>query len=224
MTLTVRVAECHTPTTPIFTSLHRVQPYHFPDAVPLCHCLRFQVSSCKRPCTSLPAKQRCNQLPVQKQYKHRSNRSDLQLQLRYNSVKYIVAGTVCMPTSGVLSSMVAPATSGYATKIEALAVGWKLILISIPIAILFSIVVLVLIRLTASCFIHILIFLLIGLLVAFGIYVWFQPIGANAVTTSLFNSNFARIVTSIICFVLALAIFIFMCCYHSVIRLAAKIV
>ena len=134
-----------------------------------------------------------------------------------------VAGVLCMPTSATLQKTIAPATSGFATKFEALAIGWKLILISIPIAILLSLVVMCFIRLFASCFLYILIFALVGVLVVFGIYVWTQPVGGYIGSTSLFNNNFARAAVSILSFLLAFAIVLFVCCYRSRISLAAKI-
>ena len=45
-----------------------------------------------------------------------------------------------MPTSATLQKTISPATSGVATKFEALAIGWKLILVAIPIAIILTIV------------------------------------------------------------------------------------
>jgi len=128
-----------------------------------------------------------------------------------------------MPTSGTIAATIAPATSGYATKFEALAFGWHLILIAIPIAIVLSILVMILVRLTAACFIYLLIFLLIGTLLTLGIYVWTQPVGATTGVTSMFNSNFTRAVFSIVCFILAGAVLLFVCCYRSRISLAAKI-
>lgn len=79
------------------------------------------------------------------------------------------------------------------------------------------------IRLTASCFIYLLIFLLIGTLLTLGIYVWTQPINASAGVTSMFSNNFTRSLFSIVCFILAGAILLFVCCYRSRISLAAKI-
>lgn len=129
-----------------------------------------------------------------------------------------------MPTSGVLQKMISPATSGYGNKIAALALGWKLILIAIPIAIVLSILVMIFVRLTAACFVYVLIFLLVGVLVVFGIYVWTQPVGVTLGATSLFASGFTRTIASIVCFLLAIAIVIFVCCYRSRITLAAKII
>ena len=128
-----------------------------------------------------------------------------------------------MPTSSVLQKTISPATTGFATKFAALAIGWKLILISIPIAIVLSLVIMVLIRLLASCFIYILIFALVTVLVVFGIYVWTQPVGGYIGSTALFQNNVARAVVSIISFLLAFAIVLFVCCYRSRISLAAKI-
>lgn len=128
-----------------------------------------------------------------------------------------------MPTSGVLQQTIAPATSGFATKFAALAIGWKLILIAVPMAIILSLVVMILIRIFASCFIYILIFALVGALVAFGIYVWTQPVGGYLGSTALFQNNFARAAVSILSFLLAFAIVLFVCCYRSRISLAAKI-
>jgi hypothetical protein len=129
-----------------------------------------------------------------------------------------------MPTSATLQTMISPATSGYATKLEGLAFGWKLILISIPIAIVLAIFVMILIRCLASVFIYALIFLLVGILITFGVYVWTQPVGGAVGTTSLFQNSAARAIVSIISFLLAFAVVLFVCCYRSRIRLASKIV
>lgn len=81
----------------------------------------------------------------------------------------------------------------------------------------------ILIRCFAACFLYVLIFILIGVLVAFGIYVWTQPVGGYIGSTALFQNNFARAAVSILAFLLAFAILLFVCCYRSRISLAAKI-
>ena len=128
-----------------------------------------------------------------------------------------------MPTSATLQKTISPATSGYAAKFEGLAIGWKLVLIAIPIAIVLSILIMVVIRCCAACFIYILIILFVGVLVAFGIYVWTQPVGGYIGSTALFQSAVVRAIVSILCFILAFAIILFVCCYRSKISLAAKI-
>ena len=128
-----------------------------------------------------------------------------------------------MPTSSALQNTIAPATSGFATRFAALAIGWKLILVAIPVAIVLSLIIMVLIRCFATCFIYILIFILVGVLIAFGIYVWTQPVGGFIGSTSLFKSNILRAIVSILSFLLAFAIVLFVCCYRSRISLAAKI-
>jgi hypothetical protein len=49
--------------------------------------------------------------------------------------------------------------------------NYSLILISLPIAILLALVVMILIRCLASCFIYILLFVAIGALIAFGTFI-----------------------------------------------------
>lgn len=82
----------------------------------------------------------------------------------------------------------------------------------------------VIVRCTASCFVYILIFICIGTLVVFGIYLWTQPIGSEVGSSALFQNNTARTIVSVICFGLAAAILIFFCCFKSRINLASKVI
>ena len=80
-----------------------------------------------------------------------------------------------------------------------------------------------LIRCFASCFLYLLIFALVAVLIVFGIYVWTQPVGGYLGSTALFQNNVIRAIVSILAFLLAFGIVLFVCCYRSRISLAAKI-
>lgn len=80
------------------------------------------------------------------------------------------------------------------------------------------------VRCTAGCFVYILIFICVGALVIFGIYIWTQPVGGEIGTSALFQNNTARTIVSIACFFLAAAILVFFCCFKSRIDLASKII
>ena len=129
-----------------------------------------------------------------------------------------------MPTSASLRETIAPAASGNGKKIAGLEEGWVLVAIAIPIAIVLSLLIMVLVRLIASCFVYVLIFLCIITLVAFGIYVWTQPVGGTIGESALFQNSAVRTVVSILCFVLAALILVFFCCFKSRIALASKII
>ncbi len=102
--------------------------------------------------------------------------------------------------------------------------GWKLILLAIPISIALALIIMIIVRFTAGCFVYILIFLCIGTLVVFGIYIYTQPVGGTIGSTALFQNQTARTIVSILCFALAAAILVFFCCFKSRINLASKIV
>ena len=70
-----------------------------------------------------------------------------------------------------------------------------------------------------------LIFILIGVIVAFGIYAFTQPVGGGGYgTTFLFGNATIRAIVIVLTFLLAFAIIIFVCCYRQRISLASKIV
>lgn len=102
--------------------------------------------------------------------------------------------------------------------------GWKLILLAIPISIVLALIIMIIVRFTAGCFVYILIFLCIGTLVVFGIYIYTQPVGGTIGSTALFQNQTGRTVVSILCFAFAAAILVFFCCFKSRINLASKIV
>lgn len=102
--------------------------------------------------------------------------------------------------------------------------GWALILLSIPIAIAIALILMVIIRFTAGCFIYILIALVVLSLVGLGIYMWTQPVGSSVGTSSLFQSSTVKVIAACLCFLFAIAIVIFFCCFKSRIALASAIV
>jgi hypothetical protein len=79
------------------------------------------------------------------------------------------------------------------------------------------------VRLTASCFIYLLIVVTVGVLIAFGVYL----ILGNKVSPDsqpIFASDTTRILIAVGAFVLALLIIIMVCCFRKRLSLASSIV
>ena len=87
-----------------------------------------------------------------------------------------------------------------------------------------ALLTMVLVRLIASCFVYVLIFLCVLTLVVFGAYVWTQPVGGQIGESALFQNNATRTIVSVGCFILAAIILVFFCCFRSRIALASKII
>ena len=103
--------------------------------------------------------------------------------------------------------------------------NYILILISFPIAIVLALVIMIIIRFLASCFIQLLIFVTIAALIGIGVYIFTQePTGASIGTVSLTEDKTFRIIVAVLCFVLAAIIFVVMCCFKKRLELASRIV
>lgn len=99
---------------------------------------------------------------------------------------YLAANTACLPTSKTLSNAISEALGSETKQITTLMDNYVLILISFPIAIILALVIMIIIRFLASCFIQILIFVTIAALIGIGAYMLTQDSsGASAGTVSL---------------------------------------
>lgn len=111
--------------------------------------------------------------------------------------------------------------------ISSLSKSYTLILIAIPIAIILSIIFMLVIRFTAGCFVYILIFFAIGALVAIGLYLVLAPVsstGASNGYVTLLSNRPVCIIIAVLCFILAAAILVMVCCFKKRISLAASII
>ena len=126
-----------------------------------------------------------------------------------------------MPTSSTVRAKLAAALGTSATAMTSLIQNWPLLLFSIPIAIILALLFMVLIRCCAGCFIYILIFIAIGALVGFGVYLLITP--ANPVSgTSAGHAG--AIIVAVLCFLFAFLIVLLLCCFRKRISLATSIV
>jgi len=102
--------------------------------------------------------------------------------------------------------------------------NYVLILIAFPIAIILALLFMLLIRLTAGCFIYLLILISIAALVGFGAYLLLTPATGLDSTSAVFQNQTAKIIIAVCCFLLALVIIVMMCCFRKRISLASSIV
>ena len=132
-------------------------------------------------------------------------------------------GTACLPTSGTLKSEVASALGGSAESFSSIMENYVLIILSLPIAIVLALIIMLFVRLTASCFIYLLIIATVGVLIAFGVYL---ILGTKVAPDSqpIFASDTTRILVAVGVFVLALLIIIMVCCFRKRLSLASSIV
>ncbi len=103
--------------------------------------------------------------------------------------------------------------------------NYSLILISLPIAILLALVFMILIRCLAGCFIYVLLFVAVAALIAFGTFILIgNPFQTGYGAISLVEDPKWKIIVAIVCYLLALIIFIVFCCFRSKLALSSKIV
>ena len=126
-----------------------------------------------------------------------------------------------MPTSSVVRARLASALGTSSTAMTSLMQGWPLLLFSIPIAIILALIFMLFIRLCAGCFIYILIFMAIGALVGFGVYLIITP--ANPVSGTA-AGKVGSIIVAVVCFLFAFLILLLLCCFRKRISLATSIV
>jgi hypothetical protein len=110
---------------------------------------------------------------------------------------------------------------GSTQQITALMENVSLIALALPIAIILALVFMVFIRLTAGCFIYLLIILSVGALIAFGAYLLLQPAGG---IDSVALDPTTKIIVAVACFLVALLIIVMMFCFRKRIALASSIV
>ena len=131
--------------------------------------------------------------------------------------------TACLPTSDHLKSEVASALGGSAESFSSIMENYVLIILSLPIAIVLALIIMLFVRLTASCFIYLLIVATVGVLLAFGVYL----ILGNKVSPDsqpIFASDTTRILVAVGVFLLAILIIIMVCCFRKRLSLASSIV
>jgi choline transporter-like protein 2/4/5 len=136
----------------------------------------------------------------------------------------LTANTACLPTSDTLKTQIATAVGGSTEQITSLMQNYTLILLALPIAIILSLVFMLFIRLTAGCFIYLLIILSVATLVAFGVYILTQNTNPDDGSISVFDSPTGKVVVAVICFILAILIIVMMFCFRKRINLASSIV
>lgn len=85
-----------------------------------------------------------------------------------------MASSICLPSSQTLQGNIASALGSSTQQITTLMQNYTLILLAFPIAILLSLIVLVLVRCLAGCFVYILVLLTVGALAGLGIYLLTQ--------------------------------------------------
>lgn len=114
---------------------------------------------------------------------------------------------------------------GSTEQISSLMDNYVIIILAFPIAILLSLIIMVFIRLTASCFIYLLIVATIGVLLAFGVYLILMPSLAQGQTSEpLISNDTTRILIAIGVFILAILIIVMVCCVRKRLALASSIV
>jgi hypothetical protein len=124
----------------------------------------------------------------------------------------------------MLKGELATALGGSTEMITSVMENYVLIILAFPIAILLSLIVILFIRLTASCFIYLLIFATIVALILFGVYLFMMPSLAEPGEEPLINDNTTRILVGIAVLLLAVLITIMVCCVRKRLSLASSII
>lgn len=135
----------------------------------------------------------------------------------------LVRNTVCVPTSENLQKKIASAIGAetWQGKIAALGKVWPILLAAIPIAIVLSIIFMLFIRLTAGCFVYLLLALAIAACIGLGIFLIVTPTD-TAVGVEM-NRVFS-IVLGALLILFGVLIALGLICYRKRIRLASIIV
>jgi hypothetical protein len=124
-----------------------------------------------------------------------------------------------------LKSNLESALGGSAKQITSLKDNYVLIILALPIAILISLIIMVFIRFTASCFIYLLIITIFAVLVAFGVYLIMMPsLQESTAGTPLIADNATRIILAVVFLLLAVLIVVMVCCFRKRLSLASSIV
>lgn len=131
--------------------------------------------------------------------------------------------TICLPTSDSLQKKVSAAIGQetWEGKIIALGKVWPILLAAIPIAIVLSIIFMIFMRLTAGCFVYLLLGLSIAACIGLGVYLIAAP--TDSIAGVAMNRVFA-ITFGVLLIIFGLLIGVGLCCYRKRIRLASIIV
>jgi lipoprotein signal peptidase len=87
-----------------------------------------------------------------------------------------------MPVSSTIKDQISSALGGSSGSLTSLLNNYSLILLGIPIAIIVAVIVMLIIRCTASFFIYMLILLAVGALSAAGVYLLLAPASTSPST------------------------------------------
>lgn len=130
---------------------------------------------------------------------------------------------VCMPTSDSLQQKIASAVGQDTWQSKAVALGkvWPILLAAVPIAIVLSVIFMIFMRLTASCFVYLLIGVSILACIGLGAYLIASP---NAPIGGMAMNKIASYVVGGLLIAFGVLIGIGLCCYRKRIRLASIIV
>lgn len=102
--------------------------------------------------------------------------------------------------------------------------NYVLIILAFPISIILALIVMLFIRLTASCFIYLLIIVAFGALACLGVYLLIMPSLQAHHAHPLIASNATRILIAIGSLLLAVLIIVMACCFRKRLALASSIV
>jgi hypothetical protein len=126
----------------------------------------------------------------------------------------------------LIKNEIAAAVGGSTQMITSLMENYLIIILAFPIAIIISLVIMLFIRLTASCFIYLLIFATIASLLAFGVYLFIMPslTKDSAISHPVIADNTTRILIAVGVIILAILVTIMVCCVRKRLSLASSII
>lgn len=138
---------------------------------------------------------------------------------------YLAVNTACLPTSGTLKEEVAAAMGGSAEQISSLMENYVLIILAFPISIILALIIMLFVRITANCFIYLLIISTVTVLLAFGVYLFMMPsLDQGTTSEPLIADNTTRILIAVGVIILAVLIVVMACCFRKRLALASSIV
>ena len=136
-------------------------------------------------------------------------------------------GRVCFPYSASLMDSVSEGLGGSTQAAISLSQNWMLLAIAFPLAVIFALLVLCLVRCCASCLVYGLIVIAILALVGAGV-VLIAKIAPSAKTGDqvivVQDNSTGRTVMAVLCFLAAVLVVIVVCCFRKRLSLAAKII
>ena len=136
-------------------------------------------------------------------------------------------GRVCFPYSASLMESVSSGLGGSTQAAISLSQNWMLLVLAFPLAVIFSLIMLCLVRCCAGCFVYALIIFAILALVGAGVVLIakIDPNAKNGEEVIVMQHNeTGRMVMAILCFLAALAVVVVVCCFRKRLSLAARII